>query len=152
MTAPAAAMSAYARARAAVLRMQAASAAAGSGETAGDAAAPSAYWTGELANIDYLIEASPLIVAKLRHHAFHITGIRPYDYRMKADSRRTLFEQRLAALRELDRDEALLVPEHPALGGFGYDIGGRLLRGHAEVLRGAARHGTRRRPAGAPRS
>jgi glycosyltransferase involved in cell wall biosynthesis len=87
---------------------------------------PSAYWTEELETIDYLIEASPLILRKLRHHAFHITGIRPYDYRSKGDNaRREYFEARLNALRELGGD-ALLVPESPALGGFGYDIGGRL--------------------------
>ena len=133
MSAPAAAMTAYARARAAVRRMRGdaqrdapGEVASGVNRTGAAATTPSAYWTGELANIDYLSEASPLIIAKLRHHAFHITGIRPYDYRTKADRRRAFFEQRLAALRELDRDDALLVPEHPALGGFGYDIDGRL--------------------------
>jgi len=44
---------------------------------------PSAYWSEELENIDYMIEASPLIVRKLRHHSFNLTGIRPYDYRTK---------------------------------------------------------------------
>ena len=160
MSAPAAAMTAYARAREAVLRMRASEAVASrfrqpqdAAEPAGrtdDAHTPSAYWTGELANIDYLIEASPLVIAKLRHHSFHITGIRPYDYRTKADSRRELFAQRLVALRELDRDTdtgggALLVPEHPALGGFGYDIDGRLFNVDTlkfyEVLIGMERGG-----------
>jgi hypothetical protein len=85
----------------------------------------SAYWTEELEIIDYMIEASPLIVRKLRHHAFPITAIRPYDYRDKGDGRRQFFEARLAALRELAGD-ALLVPEAPALGGFGYAIDGQL--------------------------
>src|SRR5688572_10606039 len=87
--------------------------------------APSAYWTEELEGIDYLADASPLIVRKLRHHAFHITGIRPYDYRAPYDGRRAAFEARLEALRSLGGD-SLLVPESPALGGFGYEIGGRL--------------------------
>jgi hypothetical protein len=115
---------AYLRARAAVLRMKgaAASATAGAG---GGAVDPSRYWAEELDNIDYLVEASPLIVRKLRHHAFHITGIRPYDYRTKGDGRREHFGQRLDALRALGGD-ALLVPEATALGGFGYDVGGRL--------------------------
>ena len=108
------------------------------------AADPSAYWTEELENIDYLIEASPLIVRKLRHHAFHITGIRPYDYRVKGDGRREHFEARLQALRELGGD-ALLVPESPALGGFGYDIDGRLFNVDTlkfyEVLIGMERGG-----------
>ncbi|HET9271255.1 MAG TPA: putative sugar O-methyltransferase [Vicinamibacterales bacterium] len=108
---------AYLRARDAVLRLKAEQGAAGSGA--------SAYWTEELENIDYLIEASPLIVRKLRHHSFHITGIRPYDYRSKGDGKREHFEARLRALLELG-GEALCVPESPALGGFGYTIDGRL--------------------------
>ena len=115
------------------------------------AARPSAYWTEELENIDYLIEASPLIVRKLRHHAFHITGIRPYDYRDKGDGRREYFEARLPALRALGGD-ALLVPESPALGGFGYTIDGQLFNVDTlkfyEVL---DRHGAGRRAAGAAR-
>jgi len=111
------AQAAYERARDAVLTM--------TGGAAGGAAAPSAYWREELETIDYMIEASPLILRKLRHHAFHITGIRPYDYRSKGDNRREYFEARLHALRELG-GERLLVPESPALGGFGFDIGGRL--------------------------
>ena len=107
---------AYERAHDAVRRMRRSQA---SGE------APSAYWTEELANIDYMLEATPLIVRKLRHHAFHITGIRPYDYRTKGDARRRFFEERLASLQTLGGD-ALLVPEHCALGGFGYEIDGRL--------------------------
>ena len=84
-------------------------------------AGPSAYWAEELSNIDYMIEASPLIIRKLRHHTFQITGIRPYDYRVQEDSRRDAFEQRLRALVELGGRE-LLVPEHKALGGFGYSL------------------------------
>ena len=139
---------AYQRARAAVLEMPRA--------TSGDAGQvdPSTYWAEELGNIDYMIEASPLIIGKLRHHAFHITGIRPYDYRVKADARRALFEARLDALGALDvgtgapglrRQNALLVPESPALGGFGYDIGGRLFNVDTlkfyEVLIGMERGG-----------
>jgi len=111
---------AYLRAREAVLSIKRA---AGAGGSASHGA--SAYWTEELENIDYLIEATPLIVRKLRHHAFHITNVRPYDYRTKPDGRREHFEARLDALREIG-GEALLVPESPALGGFGYEIGGRL--------------------------
>ena len=109
---------AYERARDAVLRMR-------RSPSAGEAPQPSAYWTEELSNIDYMLEATPLVVRKLRHHAFHITGIRPYDYRAKADTRRRFFEERLASLRALGGD-ALLVPEPRALGGFGYEIDGRL--------------------------
>ena len=127
---------AYERARDAVMKMTA-------GVVDG-AAEPSAYWREELETIDYMIEASPLIINKLRHHAFHITGIRPYDYRSKGDSRREHFEARLNALRELCGD-GLLVPESPALGGFGFEIGGRLFNVDTlkffEVLIGMERGG-----------
>ena len=130
------AQAAYERARDAVLKM--------TGGAAGGAAAPSAYWREELETIDYMIEASPLVLRKLRHHAFHITGIRPYDYRSKGDNRREYFEARLNALRELG-GEGLLVPESPALGGFGFDIGGRLFNVDTlkffEVLIGMERGG-----------
>ena len=126
----------YLRARDAVLRMK--------GVSASGAQEPSAYWTDELENIDYLAEASPLIVRKLRHHAFHITGIRPYDYRVKGDSRRQHFEARLEALRALGGDD-LLVGESPALGGFGYQIDGRVINVDTlkfyEVLVGMRRGG-----------
>jgi glycosyltransferase involved in cell wall biosynthesis len=128
---------AYERVRDAVLRIT-------SAEARDSVSTPSAYWTEELGTIDYLIEASPLIIRKLRHHAFHITGIRPYDYRTKADSRRDSFEARLRALRELAGD-ALLVPESPAMGGFGYEIGSRLFNVDTlkffEVLIGMERGG-----------
>ena len=102
----------YRRVRDAVLRMKGA---------AGQAAAPSDYWEEDLSKIDYMIEASPLIIGKLRHHAFHITGIHPHDYRAQGDGQREAFEERLRALVELGGRE-LLVPEHPALGGFGYQL------------------------------
>jgi glycosyltransferase involved in cell wall biosynthesis len=111
---------------------------------AAGAATPSDYWSEELENIDYMIEASPLIIRKLRHHAFHISNVRPYDYRIKADARRENFEARLRALQALD-GSALLVPESPALGGFGYEIDGRLFNVDTlkfyEVLVGMERAG-----------
>ncbi|HKE87862.1 MAG TPA: putative sugar O-methyltransferase [Vicinamibacterales bacterium] len=125
---------AYERARDAVMQLTGASPSSGA----------SAYWTEELENIDYMIDASPLIVRRLRQHAFHITGIRPYDYRTKGDARRELFEGRLRALREIGGDD-LLVPESPALGGFGYDLDGRLFNVDTlkfyEVLIGMSRGG-----------
>jgi hypothetical protein len=129
---------AYERARAAVLQIT------GTPPAEGGTVVPSAYWSEELENIDYMIEASPLIIRKLRHHSFHITGIRPYDYRIKADLKRENFEARLHALVELGGDR-LLVPESPALGGFGYEIDGRLINVDTlkffEVLIGMERAG-----------
>ena len=87
-------------------------------------AAPSQYWAEELEHIDYLIDASPLVIRKLRHHAFHITGVRPYDYR-GAGEQRAYFERRLRAIAALAGTTDLLLGDHDALGGFGFEIDGR---------------------------
>src|SRR5688500_17459515 len=42
---------------------------------------PSDLWAEDLANMEYLLDASPLLVEKLRHHTYHITGLYVYDYR-----------------------------------------------------------------------
>ena len=142
-------MTVYDRVRAAVLEI--------AGRPAGGDAqtTPSAYWSDELDNIDYMVEASPLIIRKLRHHAYHISNVRPYDYRVKHDTKRENFEARLRALQALDTNDALLVPESPALGGFGYEIDGQLFNVDTlkfyEVLIGMERAGVlaslRQRPA-----
>jgi hypothetical protein len=108
----------YERVRAEVLRMKTVEA-----EQQEDR--PSTYWREELANIEYLLDASPLVIERLRHHAQHVTGVRPYDHRSGADEKRGLFAEKLAALRELGGDD-LLVPEPELLGGFGFEIGGAL--------------------------
>lgn len=114
------------------------------GPSVDTAADPSRYWAEELSNIDYMSEASPLIVRKLRHHAFHITGLRPYDYREYGD-KQAFFERRLQALISIAGGRRLLVPESPALGGFGYRIDGQLFNVDTikffEVLVGMQRAG-----------
>jgi putative sugar O-methyltransferase len=86
---------------------------------------PSAYWEEELSNFEYMFDASPLIIDKLRHHTYHVTGLRVYDYRSHRDKAR---EQLAAKLRALTAQGApeLLVPEWREMGGFGFDIDGRL--------------------------
>jgi hypothetical protein len=108
----------YERARDEVLRML---------DTSVDAAegTPSAYWEHELRNFEYMLDASPLVVESLRHHTFHLTGIRTYEYRPNRDADRRRLEAKLRMLAELESD-ALLVPESPALGGFGHEIDGAL--------------------------
>jgi hypothetical protein len=110
---------AYERARREVLRMKTAEREAG-GHASG-------YWREELGNLEYLLDASPLIVEKLRHHTLHVTGIKAYEYRTQPHrARQELFAEKLAALREAD-PVGLFVPESPVLGGFGFSIDGDLV-------------------------
>jgi hypothetical protein len=86
---------------------------------------PSAYWQEELANFEYMFDASPLIIDKLRHHTYHITGLRVHDYRTHKDKARDQFAEKLRALVARGNPD-LLVPEWRGLGGFGFDIDGQL--------------------------
>jgi hypothetical protein len=87
---------------------------------------PSEYWSEELENFDYLLDASPLVVDKLRHHTYHVTGLRVYDYRSNNTATQRHFSRKLSALRKKDT-AGLFVPEWPELGGFGFNIDGRLV-------------------------
>ena len=86
---------------------------------------PSAYWREELSRLEYMLDASPLIVDKLREHTFHVTGLRVYDYRAQRKRASEQLAEKLEALRAQSRPE-LLVPEWRGLGGFGFEIGGEL--------------------------
>lgn len=86
----------------------------------------SPYWSEELAGLQYMFDAGPLIVAGLREHCHHLTGIRAYEYRNHHARLRAGFANKLARLRELD-DSDLFVPESHALGGFGFDVDGDLV-------------------------
>jgi hypothetical protein len=89
---------------------------------AGPADGPSKYWTYELGNFDYMIDASPLVIDKLRHHCHHITGVRPYEmHRAAKQDHVESFRAKLEMLAPLGPRE-LLVPESPILGGFGYQV------------------------------
>lgn len=84
---------------------------------------PSAYWREELAGFEYLFDASPLIIQKLRHHCYHISGLRDYDYRAHHGHQAHFFERKFHLLQKHDPKGALWVPESPELGGFGFRIG-----------------------------
>jgi hypothetical protein len=86
---------------------------------------PSAYWTEELSNFEYMLDASPLVVDKLRHHTYHLTGLRVYDYRTHRTRPRQRLVEKLRALQAL-APPGLLVPEWRSLGGFGFDVDGEL--------------------------
>lgn len=86
---------------------------------------PSAYWQEELATFDYMLDATPLIVDKLRHHTHWITGLRAYEYRSNRDRQKQKMAGKLRMLvKHGNRD--LLVPEWRPLGGFGFEIEGEL--------------------------
>lgn len=93
-------------------------------DAAGDATdgAPSAYWREELSGFDYMFDASPLIIEKLRHHCYHITGLKVYDYRSGKDKAEERLREKLGRLLEIGTEE-LFVPEPPLLGGFGFRHG-----------------------------
>ncbi len=83
------------------------------------------YWLEELAALEYLLDASPLVIDKLRQHTYPVTGIRAYDYRSQKDEAKRRFAEKLAALVQVGGHD-LLVPEPPLLGGFGHEIDGAL--------------------------
>lgn len=108
----------YREARRRVLEIQDAAVASGDGT-------PSAYWRDELAGFDYMLDASPLIIEKLRQHCYHITGLKAYDYRSGKDKAEERLREKLGRLHELGHED-LWVPEPPLLGGFGFTCPGGL--------------------------
>ena len=86
----------------------------------------SRYWQQEIEGFDYLFDASPLVVAKLREHGYHLTGLRPYEYREHHADYARRFASKLRRLKEVDSSN-LFVPESPVLGGFGHRIDGQLV-------------------------
>jgi putative sugar O-methyltransferase len=86
---------------------------------------PSLYWREELDSFDFMLDASPLIVRKLRQHTHYVTGLRAYDYRTNQKRRKEQFIDKLVALKRQDK-RGLLVPEARELGGFGYEFKGDL--------------------------
>lgn len=88
------------------------------------AVSPSSYWQEELSGFGYMFDASPLIIENLREHAYHITGLRSYEYRAHHGHAAARFAGKLQALKATDRN-GLFVPEARDLGGFGHDIGGQ---------------------------
>ena len=48
---------------------------------------PSAYWEEELSAFEYMLDASPLVVDKLRQHSHWITGLRAVRLPFAEDAR-----------------------------------------------------------------
>ena len=110
------AFASYLRARAAVFRMM------DDWARLDPDGGPSAYWREEIEGFDYLFDASPLVIGRLREHCHHITGLKAYDYRGHHAHVRGDYLRKLELLRTLDPED-LFVPEPAALGGFGFDLG-----------------------------
>lgn len=87
---------------------------------------PSIYWQQELQGFEYMFDASPLIIQKLRHHCYHLTGIYEYNYRKHHEHQKLKFQQKLKYLKSKDKKD-LLVEESKDLGGFGFKIKNRLI-------------------------
>ena len=87
---------------------------------------PSEYWRQETAGFEYMLDASPLIVEKMRDHCYHLTGLHSYEYRDHHGTRKQPFETKFQALRKLD-DKNRFIAENPALGGFGHDVNGHMV-------------------------
>jgi hypothetical protein len=83
---------------------------------------PSAYWQEEIEGFLYLFDASPQLVEQLREQCYHITGIKSYEYRDHHAHRAKHFIPKYKMLKDLD-PVGLFVPESPALGGFGLEVG-----------------------------
>ena len=86
----------------------------------------SAYWQQEVEGFDYMFDASPLVVAKLREHEYHLTGLRSYEYRQHHADYARRFASKLRRLKEADTGN-LFLPESETLGGFGHRIDGQLV-------------------------
>ncbi|KGA20893.1 hypothetical protein GM51_4815 [freshwater metagenome] len=84
------------------------------------------YWTEEVKSMDYLFNATPEIVSRLRDHCHWISGVRSYDYKdhHKHDQQRflTKFEQLKKISNTLNP-----IYEPKKMGGFGFEILGSLV-------------------------
>jgi hypothetical protein len=90
-------------------------------------ARPSEYWAEELSRFVYMFDASPLVIEQLRHHSHHLTGIQAYGYRTGGGRKEVpKYREKIRALESLDK-HGLFVPEAPEMGGFGYEIDGKLV-------------------------
>lgn len=62
----------------------------------------SKYWEEESSSIEYMVEATPAIISKLRDHCHWLTGVRSYDYKSHHLHKSNALLPKYFALRELD--------------------------------------------------
>ena len=70
---------------------------------------PSPYWAEEVIGFDYIFDASPLIINKLRHHCYHLTGESPYTYRNHHNFKLDQFKSKLDLLKSISSED-LFIP------------------------------------------
>ena len=86
---------------------------------------PSKYWEEELESIEYIYEASPLLIARIRDHCHWITGIRSYEYKNHHSKNYKIIHSRYLELESI-LPSCLIVGENNILGDFGFKINGEL--------------------------
>lgn len=91
------------------------------------AATQPAYGRAQSASLDCMLDASPLLLQRLRLHGSHLTGHKIDDYRFRRGDRVAAFAAKIAMLESACGGRELFVPEAPELGGFGFEINGALV-------------------------
>jgi hypothetical protein len=79
------------------------------------------YWEEESSSIEYLVEATPAIISRLRDHCHWLTGVRSYDYKSHHSHKLNTFTPKYFALRELDPNLPFY-GELGVLGDYGFQI------------------------------
>jgi hypothetical protein len=86
----------------------------------------SKYWEEESSSIEYMVEATPAIISKLRDHCHWLTGVRSYDYKSHHLHKSNALVPKYFALRELD-SSLPFYGDVGVLGDFGFEIEGNIV-------------------------
>ncbi|MBA2764806.1 MAG: putative sugar O-methyltransferase, partial [Thermoleophilaceae bacterium] len=84
-------------------------------------------WQHAAEDVDYVLDAGPLVIARLSRHARPVNGMTPADYRAgNEEVRRDLGARRAALIVAAGGSDELLVAEPRSFGGLGVEIEGDL--------------------------
>jgi putative sugar O-methyltransferase len=84
------------------------------------------YWQEESSSMEYMYNATPEIIARLRDHCHWISGVRSYEYKNHHAHDRKRFEVKYNQLKIL-APNLPPVSEPKDMGGFGFEIDGSLI-------------------------